>query len=103
MRLSKNGMPLFPRRLTEAWSSFVDDYVKIHEQKHAEQEERLLCPWTTAPKTIDEFLDVCDARAKWEKENNASIPPWWNCILSHSLFEEIAREVKELRNAKRDS
>jgi hypothetical protein len=103
MKLGKNGMPLFPRMLTDVWSSFIDDYAKIHEQRHKEHRERFDCPWTTAPKNIDEFIEVCDARSKWEKENNASPPLTWSCTISHSLFEDIAREVKELRDAKRNS
>ncbi len=103
MKLTRNGSSLFPRRLTKAWFGFIDDYTKIHEEAHAKAMEFTSCPWNTAPKNIDEFIEVCDARAKWEKENNASIPLWWNCTLSHSLFEEIARGLKEMRDAKRDS
>lgn len=103
MKLGRNGSPLFPRRLTKAWLGFVHDYESIHEEAHAKMREYMDCPWPTNPKTIDQFLEVCDARRKWETENNAVIPSYWNCILSHSLFEEIAREVKELRDAKRNT
>jgi hypothetical protein len=111
MKLGRNGISLFPRRLTRAWSSFSEDYVRMHEEAHLQakvQAKKTIgmfteCPWNTNPKNIDEFLEVCDARADWEKKHNASIPLLWNCTLSHSLFEEIAREVKEMRNAKRNS
>jgi hypothetical protein len=101
MKLAKNNYSLFPPKLTNVWATFVQDYVKIHEQKHQNYNDG--CPWSTAPKTIDEFIDVCNQRAKWEKENNASIPPFWNCILSHSLFEEIAREIKDIRDARQNT
>lgn len=103
MRLGRNGAPLFPRRLTNAWLGFINDYEAIHEEAHSRMREYVGCPWKTNPKTIDEFIEVCDARKKWESENNASIPSYWNCILSHDLFEEIARGVKELRDAKRNT
>ena len=87
------------------WSSFDKDYEKIHEQLHESYFNNFhqSPPWSTSPKTIDEFIDVCDARAKWEKENDTSIPAWWSCILTHSLFEEMAREIKEIRDAKRNT
>ena len=98
MRLTKKGWTLFPRKLTVRWCSFDEDYEKIHEAEHTEQLSKYSqdCPWSTSPKTIDEFLEICDARAKWEEENKTTIPAWWNCILTHSLFEEMAREVKTL-------
>lgn len=103
MKLGRNGSPLFPRRLTKAWLGFVHDYESMHEEAHAKMREYMECPWPTNPKTIDQFIEVCDARRKWETENNAVIPSYWNCILSHSLFEEIAREVKDMRDAKRNT
>lgn len=103
MKLGRNGSPLFPRRLTKAWFGFVDDYARIHEEAHQKMREYIDCPWSTNPKTLEQFIEVCDARRKWEVENNAAIPSYWNCILSHDLVEEIAREVKDLRDAKRNS
>lgn len=103
MKLGRNGSSLFPRRLTQAWLGFTDDYAKVHEEAHAKILENMGCPWNTSPKTIDEFIETCDARSAWEKENNACAPSWWGCIITHSLFEEIAREVKEIRDAKRNS
>lgn len=102
MKLGRGGSPLFPRRLTKVWSGFIDDYSRVHEEAHSKIVEASGCPWDTSPKTIDEFLEVCEMKSKWEEENNAKIPPFWNCILSHSLFEEMAREVKEIRDAKRN-
>lgn len=103
MKLGRNGASLFPRKLTNVWIGFLKDYESVHEKAHEKMGEQFDCPWTTSPKTIDEFLNVCDARAKWEKENGTSIPIWWNCILTHSLFEEMAREIKEVRDAKRNT
>jgi hypothetical protein len=103
MKLTRNGSSLFPQRLTKTWFRFIDDYTKIHEEAHAKAMDFTACPWNTAPKSIDEFIEVCDARAAWEKENNASPPTYWSCIISHSLFEEMAREIKEIRDAKRNS
>jgi hypothetical protein len=103
MRLSKNGLKLFPNRLTKSWIKTIDGSTKSYTEFRSQITEALGCPWNTAPKNIDEFIEVCDARAKWEKENNASAPLNWSCIISHSLFEDMAREVKELRNAKRNT
>ena len=102
MKLGRSGSPLFPHRLTKAWFGFADDYARVHEETHSKIIEASGCPWDTSPKTIDEFLEVCEMKSKWEKDNNAKIPPFWNCILSHSLFEEMAREIKEIRDAKRN-
>lgn len=103
MKLGRNGSSLFPRRLTKAWFGFAEDYTRAHEEAHARMLENMGCPWSTSPKTIDEFIEVCDARDSWEKENNASPPSWWGCIITHSLFEEMAREIKEIRDAKRNT
>lgn len=103
MKLGRNGSSLFPRRLTKAWFGFAEDYTRAHEEAHAQMLENIGCPWSTSPKTIDEFIEVCDARDSWEKENNASPPSWWSCIITHSLFEEMAREIKEIRDAKRNT
>jgi len=103
MKLGRSGSSLFPRRLTKVWLGFAEDYVKVHEEAHAQIIENMGCPWNTSPKTVDEFIKTCDARSAWEKENNAVAPTWWGCIITHSLFEELAREVKELRDGKRNS
>ena len=103
MKLGKNGLSLFPSRLTRPWFKTVCDDQKSYVETRSKIAEALGCPWNTSPKDIDEFIEVCDARAKWEKENNASAPLNWSCIISHSLFEDMAREIKELRDAKRNT
>lgn len=103
MKLSRNGAPLFPHRLTKAWFGFIHDYESMHEEAHAKMRDYIDCPWPTSPKTIDQFIDICDARKKWETENNAVIPTYWNCYVSHDLLEEMAREIKELRDARRNT
>jgi len=103
MRLGRRDSSLFPRELTKAWLGFVHDYESMHEEAHAKIRQYTDCPWLTNPKTIDQFIEVCDARRKWEVENNAVIPSYWNCFLSHDLVEEIAREIKDLRDAKRNT
>ena len=81
---------------------YIQEWMAGWDDAHSKIIEASGCPWDTSPKTIDEFLEVCEMKSKWEKDNNAKIPPFWNCILSHSLFEEMAREIKEIRDAKRN-
>lgn len=99
MKLVKKGLSLFPKPLTRTWQPTISEYSGYR----SDIADALGCPWNTAPKNIDEFIEVCDARQNWEKENNASPPLNWSCTISHSLFEDIARTVKEIRDAKRNS
>ena len=102
MKLGRNGVSLFPRRLTGVWSGFVDDYVRTHETAHEKMRENMGCPWNTAPKTIDEFIESCEKRKIWEENTKRIAPTMWSCIVTSALLEEIARGVKELKDAKRN-
>lgn len=51
------------------------------------------CPWSTSPKTVEEFLVVCDQRRLWIAENGRQPYPFWSVILTHEIVEDICRKV----------
>lgn len=96
MKLAKRNTSLFPHSLTTSWNysygDEFDDYLQF-----------LPCPWSTNPKTLDEFLQVCDQRQQWIAEHNAEPPTYWSCRLTHSLMEDMVRTIKELKDDKRNT
>jgi hypothetical protein len=97
MKFIKKKVSLFPENLTKHWESAAH-------RRYSSMNDDDVCPWNLSPKTIDEFVLACDKRNEWHK-SNAGDPrySWWSCILTHDLMEDIARTLKEVKDAQRNT